>query len=319
MTYDVMIIGGGPSGLTAGIYTSRASLNTLILAGNPPGGQLMNTTDVENYPGFPEGIMGPDLVINFRKQAERFGCAVKDENVTDITGSFEEGFKVTTDVSGNEYSAKSVIIATGASAMWLGLESEEKFKGNGVSACATCDGFFFKDKVVAIVGAGDAAMEEATFLTKFATKVYVLVRGDKEGMKASKIMQQRAFDNEKVEFFFNTEVEEVLGDTKMKGLKVKNNKTGDVKEMSEVEGLFVAIGHRPSTDFLKGYIELDDKGYVVAQNGTSTSVEGVYVSGDVTDFRYRQAVTAAGFGCMAALDLEKFLAEHGVDVQPTAY
>ncbi|MBD3366348.1 thioredoxin-disulfide reductase [candidate division WWE3 bacterium] len=307
--YDVAILGGGPAGLTAAIYTSRAQLETLVIAGSPPGGQLMTTTEVENFPGFPEGIDGPTLVQRARDQAERFGTRLVDENVASVSGTFEEGFKVTSE-EGNEYHARTVLIATGASARWLGLESEQKMRGKGVSACATCDGFFFKGKEVAVIGGGDSAMEEATFLTRFATKVHVLVRKDREGLRASKIMQERAFKNEKINFHFNTELVEVLGNASVTGIKVLNNQTNEIAEMPQVEGVFIAIGHRPNTAFLEGFVEFDEKGYVKVFERTHTSKEGVFVAGDVADFKYRQAVTAAGLGTMAALDLERFLAAH---------
>ena len=313
--YDVIILGGGPSGLTAAIYTSRAKLNTLVLAGNPAGGQLMWTTEVENFPGFVEGIMGPDLISNMRKQAERFEAQFKDENVLSISGSYDENFILKTD-SGSEYVGKSIIIATGASAKWLNIESEQRLRGKGVSACATCDGFFFKNKTVAIVGAGDAAMEEAMYLTRFANKVYSLVRGPKEEMRASKIMQEEAFANEKIEFLFNTEVKEVLGENTVTGLKLLNNKTNEESSL-DVNGLFIAIGHNPNTKFLEGLIALEPNGYIKVMDNTKTSVEGIFVSGDVGDYRYRQAISAAGLGCMAALDVEKYLKSKGHEVRGT--
>lgn len=307
--YDVLIIGSGPAGLTAAIYTSRGFLKTLVVAGSPSGGQLTTTTEVDNFPGFPSGIQGPDLVNNMKTQAERFDTVFVEENVKSVSGTFETGFKVQTD-SGNIYSAKSIIIAAGASAKWLDIPSETRLRGKGVSACATCDGFFFKNKTVAVVGAGDSAMEESTFLTKFANKVYVIVRGDQTSMRASKIMQAKAVANPKIEFIYNSVVSEVLGTDSVTGLQLTNSKTNQTSEL-EVQGLFLAIGHKPNTDFLKGFVELDDKvGYVKVTNNTKTSVEGVFVAGDVADYRYRQAVTAAGLGCMAALDVQKFLAEH---------
>ncbi len=317
-TYDLIIIGGGPSGLTAAVYSSRAMLKTLAVTGNPPGGQLATTSDVENFPGFPEGIMGPELIDRIRKQAEKFGCTITDENVISVSGDFESGFLVELG-NGEKLHTKTIITATGASAKWLGLDSEQRLRGKGVSACATCDGFFFKDKVVAVVGGGDASMEESTFLTKFASKVYVLVRGGKDQMRASKIMQKRALDNPKIEFLFNTEVVEVLGDRVVEGLRVLNKETNKQDTLSDVKGLFVAIGHEPNTSFLQGFIELDEKGYIKVTENTKTSKKGVFAAGDVADHRYRQAITASGMGCMAALDAVKLLAEHGVEVKSDAY
>lgn len=308
--YDVLILGGGPAGLTAAVYTSRAQLKTLIVGGAPSGGQLTTTTDVENFPGFPGGIQGPQLIEDMRSQATRFGAEHVEANVTEISGSYEENFSIKTD-NNKEYKGKTVIIATGASARWLPLESVERLKNKGVSACATCDGFFFKEKVTAVVGGGDAAMEEANFMTKFSPKVYLIVRGSKEEMKASKIMQERAMNNGKIEFLFNTEVKEVLGENAVSGLVVTNNQTNEETTLDDVEGLFMAIGHKPNTSFLEGFIELGKMGYIEPIDNTKTSKEGVFVAGDVGDFRYRQAITAAGFGCMASLDAEKFLAEHG--------
>lgn len=302
--YDVIIIGGGPSGLTAAIYTSRAFLKTLVIAGNPPGGQLTTTTEVENFPGFPAGITGPELVENMRKQAERFECTFVNDNVNGMSGSASDMFTVT--CSEGTFKAKTIIIASGASAKWLGLESEQRMRGRGVSACATCDAFFYKNKVVAIVGGGDASMEEANFLTKFASQVYVLVRGSKENMKASKIMLQRALDNPKIDFMFNTQVKEVLGEASVTGLRIVNS-VDNAEKVLDVQGLFVAIGHQPNTDYLKGFVELDKVGYVVVHENTKTSVEGVFSAGDVADHRYRQAISAAGLGCMAALDAQKYL------------
>jgi thioredoxin reductase (NADPH) len=311
---DVLILGGGPSGLTAGIYCARAGLNTALLAGNPPGGQLMWTSEVENYPGFPVGITGPDLILAMRQQVERFGVKITDANAVKITGSFKDGFEITAD-STDSFKSKTVIIATGASAKWLGLPSEQKLRGKGVSACATCDGFFFKNKVVAVVGAGDAAMEESLYLTKFVEKVYLLVRKSATDMRASKIMIERAMANPKIEFKYHTEVTEVLGDQFVTGLRVKNTETGEESVMDDVEGLFVAIGHKPNTDFLLSeggsLIELGKFGYATPKEctHTHTTQEGIFVAGDVSDHKYRQAVTAAGFGCMAALDCIKFLSE----------
>jgi len=311
---DVLILGGGPSGLTAAIYTARAGLSTVILAGNPPGGQLMLTSEVENFPGFPNGIKGPELISNMRQQAERFRAVLHNENAVQVIGSFEKHFEILSDANGR-YFAKTVIIATGASAKWLGLESEQKLRGRGVSACATCDGFFFKDKIVAVVGAGDVAMEEATFLTKFAAKVYVLTRGSKEEIRACATMKNRALKNPKIEFLHNTEIEEVLGEERVTGLKVKNNITGNLSTLSDVKGLFIAIGHKPNTEFLLSenvpVIELGKFGYAIPKESTHTHTnqKGVFIAGDVSDHKYRQAITAAGFGCIAALDCQKFLAE----------
>lgn len=318
--FDVIILGGGPSGLTASIYTSRAFVKTLVIAGNPSGGQLMLTTEVENFPGFYQGVQGPELVSNMRKQAEKFGAKIADENAVSVSGSFEEGFLVKTD-AGNSYAGKSVIVATGSLAKWLGLENEQRLIGKGVSACATCDGFFFKDKVIGVVGGGDASMEEAVYLTKFASKVYLIVRSSQEKIRASKIMYKRALENSKIEFLYNTEVIDVLGENSVSGIKVVNNQTKEEKVLDDVKGLFIAIGHNPKTDFLADFIALDEKGYIKPLEGSSTrsSKEGVFVSGDVVDYRYRQAITAAGFGCMAALDTIKFLEEHGVEVRHQEY
>jgi thioredoxin reductase (NADPH) len=312
---DVLILGGGPSGLTAAIYTARAGLSTVVLAGNPPGGQLMLTSEVENFPGFPDGIKGPELILHMRKQAERFNVALYDENAVKVLGSFKENF-VTSSDSGKNYASRTVIIATGASAKWLGLESEQKLRGRGVSACATCDGFFFKGKIVAVAGGGDAAMEEALFLTKFVEKVYLLARGSKNDMKASKIMLDRVLENPKIELRYNSEVQEVLGEESVEGLKIKNNSTNITSTLTDVKGLFVAIGHKPNTEFLLSEnapaVELGKFGYAVPKEctHTHTNQEGVFIAGDVSDHKYRQAITAAGFGCMAALDCQKFLSQN---------
>ena len=304
--YDVIVLGSGPAGYSAAIYTTRAELETLVLLGREVGGQLTTTTDVENYPGFPKGIMGPELMMKMREQAERFGATTVAEEAINVEVSKKKDFVVATEKE--KYLAKSIIVATGASARWLGLESEQKLRGHGVSACATCDGFFFKDKVVAVVGAGDAAMEEANLLTTFASRVYVLVRKSKSEMKASKIMQERAMSNSKVEFIFNTEVIKVLGDEKVVGVKIINNQTKEERELG-VDGLFLAIGHKPNTDFLKDVVKLDHKGYLEVRDNTKTSQTGIFAGGDVADYRYRQAVTAAGTGCMAALDVIAYLSE----------
>ena len=322
--FDVVILGSGPSGLTAALYTSRAFLKTLVLSGNPPGGQLTITSEVENFPGFPDSITGPELISNIRKQVQKYGAEFVDENVVSISGSFEENFTLKTE-SGKIFKSRSVIISTGSSAKWLGLESENRLIGKGVSACATCDGFFFKDKVIAVVGGGDSAMEEATYLTRFASKVYVLVRGSKEKMRASKVMQKKAFEDSKIEFMFNTNVIEVLGEDFIEGLKViKREKHGDVEKeeeilMGDISGLFLAIGHEPNTKFLNGFIDVDEKGYLKVFEGSRTSKEGVFASGDVHDHKYRQAVSASGFGCMAAMDAIRFLSEHGIETHVSSY
>ncbi len=303
MTERLIIIGSGPAGWTAALYASRATLKPLVIEGVDAGGQLMKTTEVENYPGFIDGIQGPDLMQLFKKQALRFGTEVKSEYVERVDFS-KRPFQLFT--SQGSYAAESVIIATGASAVWLGVPGEARLQGHGVSACATCDGFFFKDKHVLVVGGGDAAMEEANFLTHFASKVTVLVR--KDVLKASKIMQERALKNPKIEFVWNTQLQEVLGEEKMTGAKMLNTQTNEISEIA-ADGLFVAIGHKPNTEIFTGQIELDQKGYVVTQPGsTRTNIEGVFAAGDVADHVYRQAVSAAGTGCMAALDAERWLA-----------
>ncbi len=299
--HKVIIIGSGPAGLTAALYAARADLKPIVIAGLTYGGQLMLTTEVENFPGFPHGIMGPELMQNMVAQAERFGTTIVYEDATKVDFSTKP-FKVT--VGDEEYQAESVIIATGASSLWLGLPSEEKFRGKGVSSCATCDGFFFKDKEIIVVGGGDAAMEEALYLTKFATKVTVLNRSEK--LRASKIMQDRVLSNPKITVEFNKTIEEFLGDGKLTGVKVKDLVTTQVAER-KIDGVFVAIGHKPNTEIFQGQINLDPKGYIVPTEHTKTNIDGVFVAGDVRDYRYRQAVSAAGMGCMAALDAEKYL------------
>jgi thioredoxin reductase (NADPH) len=297
----VIIIGGGPAALTAAIYSSRANLDTTVIAGYQSGGQLMLTSDVENYPGFPDGIMGPELMDGMRRQAERFGSKFVDADATrvDFSGLVKKVY-----VEDEVYEGAAVIVATGASAMWLNLPSEERLRGRGVSSCATCDGFFFRGKEIAVVGGGDSALEEALFLTKFATKVILLHRRDK--FRASKIMQDRAFKHPKIEIVVDTAIEEILGENKVEGIKVRNFKTGETREIS-LEGVFVAIGHRPNTDIFNGWLDMNEKGYLTVTNETHTNVEGVFVAGDVYDFRYRQAVTAAGSGCKAALDAEHYV------------
>ncbi len=300
--YKVIIVGSGPAGLTAAIYTARANLNPLILEGTQPGGQLTITTEVENYPGFADGITGPVLMDEMRKQATRFGTVSKFEVVTDVDFS-KKPFTVIAE--NKEYTADSVIIATGASARWLGIDSEKKFMGFGVSACATCDGFFFKDKEVIVVGGGDSAMEEATFLTKFATKVYIVHR--REGLRASKIMVDKARKNEKIEFLLNKTIEEIKGEKSVSSVILKDTKSGELNEM-KIDGVFMAIGHIPNTQIFSDKIDSDESGYLITEpDSTRTNIEGVFACGDVQDKIYRQAVTAAGSGCMAAIDAERYL------------
>ncbi|RJS76335.1 thioredoxin-disulfide reductase [Candidatus Bathyarchaeota archaeon] len=301
--YDVIIIGSGPAGLTAAIYTARAKLKTLVVAGVMWGGQLMLTTEVENFPGFKDGILGPDLMDNMRLQAERFGAEILFEDASSVDFSTKP-FKV--EAGGKTYEGRSVIIATGASPRWLGLESEQRLRGRGVSVCATCDAAFFRDKVTVVVGGGDTAMEEALALSKFARKVKVVHRRDK--LRASKILQERAFNDPKIEFIWNSVVQEILGEDRVEGVRLRRTDTGEESEM-KCDAVFLAIGHKPNTEIFKGQVELDEKGYVVAYDETRTSVKGVFVAGDVQDFRYKQAVTAAGSGCKAALDVIKYLDE----------
>jgi thioredoxin reductase (NADPH) len=302
--YRVIILGSGAAGLTAAIYAARANLNPLVIEGSQPGGQLTITTDVENYPGFPQGIMGPDLMNDFKKQAIRFGTETLFGEVTSV--NFKE--RPLQIVVGKEtYSCDAVIVATGATAKLLGLASEMKLMGHGVSACATCDGFFFKDKELVVVGGGDTAMEEAIFLTKFASKVTVVHRRDQ--LRASKIMQERAEKNSKIHFVWDTVVDEVYGDPKaggVSGVRFKNVKTGMTEDF-KTDGLFIAIGHEPNSRLFVGQLELDANGYIITHDGTKTNIPGVFACGDVQDHVYRQAVTAAGTGCMAAIDAERFL------------
>jgi len=309
--YDIIIIGSGPSGYTAAIYAGRANLSVLMLQGYQTGGQLMLTSDVENYPGFEEGILGPEMMEKFEAQARRFGTEMLQEDVTAVDFS-KRPFTITTD--SGDYQARAVIISTGASAQWLGLPSEQSLQGRGVSACATCDGFFFKNKDVAVVGGGDTAMEEATFLTRYANHVMVIHRRDT--LRASKIMQDRAFKNPKISFIWDTEVAEVLGEKSVTGLSLRNLKTGEKSELP-VQGFFLAIGHKPNTDLFKGLVDMDRTGYIVPVEYTMTNIPGVFAAGDVTDHRYRQAVTAAGDGCRAAIDAERWLENLGeVEIQP---
>ncbi|MCI4669920.1 MAG: thioredoxin-disulfide reductase [Bacteroidia bacterium] len=301
----VIIIGSGPAGYTAAIYTARAGLNPLMFSGEQPGGQLMITTDVENYPGYPDGIMGPVMMEDFRKQAERFGTRVKYENIAKVDLNSQP--KRLWTGGGEEFHADAVIISTGAKAKWLGIEAETNYANRGVSACAVCDGFFFKGTEVAIVGGGDTAAEEALYLAKLATKVHMLVRRDE--LRASKIMQERVFNEPKIQVYWNTEAFDLSGEEKVKAVHIRNNKTGAESQIP-VEAFFVAIGHKPSTDIFKDQLEMDEAGYLEVLPGTTkTNVAGVFASGDAADNVYRQAVTAAGTGCMAALDAERWIAE----------
>jgi len=321
--WDVVIVGSGPAGLTAAIYTTRGAASTLVLAGEKWGGQLMLTTEVDNYPGFPKGIQGPDLMMNMRKQSERFGAEIVEKNVSGVNFS-KSPFELTADDT--KYFSKSVIIATGSDTRWLGIPGEEKLRGRGVSSCAPCDAPFFKDKKVVVIGGGDSAMEEALVLVKYATEVIILHR--REEFRASKAMQKKVFDDPKIKVIWNVDVKEFVGrrpegaftepkgsqnrgsgpegDTKLEKIKVFNSKEEKDSEII-VDGAFVAIGHVPSTNAFKDSVELDKKGYVVVHNGSKTNVEGVFVSGDVHDYHYKQAITAAGFGCQAAMDALRFL------------
>lgn len=305
--HKVIIIGSGPAGLTAAIYTGRANLNPLVFEGTQPGGQLTITTDVENYPGFPEGILGPELMDLFRRQAQRFNATTLFQDVTRVDFS-KQPFKIYS--NDQEFLSDAVIIATGASAKWLGLPSEKEYMGHGVSGCATCDGFFFKGLEVVVVGGGDTAIEEATFLTKFASKVTIIHRRDQ--LRASKIMQDRAFKNPKISFLWNSEVIEILGKNEsgkniVTGVKIKNTKTGELSNL-KTRGYFVGIGHQPNTKIFEGQLDMSSNGYIITKpESTQTNVQGVFAAGDVADPIYRQAITAAGSGCMAAIDAERFL------------
>jgi len=300
---QLIIIGGGPAGYTAALYAARANLQPLVIEGFNWGGQLMITSDVENYPGYPDGIMGPEMMADFRRQAERFGAEFVTDDVTRVDFS-ERPFRIWVD--DEEHQAQSVIVATGASARWLGLESEERLKGRGVSACATCDGAFFRDKHIFVVGGGDSAFEEALFLTKFATRVHLVHRRDE--FRASKIMVDRAERNDKLDFVLNAVVDEIVGDVKVEALRLRNTLTGEIRQVP-TDGVFVAIGHDPNTTLFLDQLDHDENGYLVTEPGsTQTNIPGVFAAGDVQDHTYRQAITAAGSGCMAALDAEKFLA-----------
>ncbi len=301
---ECLIIGSGPAGYTAAIYAARADMKPVVYEGLQPGGQLTITTDVENYPGFPDGIMGPEMMENFKAQAVRLGADVRFGMVTSV--EFKQGGPQKVIVDGShEIEAEAVIISTGASAKWLNLPSEQRLNGSGVSACAVCDGFFYRGSDVAIVGAGDTACEEASYLAKICSKVYMIVRKDE--FRASKAMQHRVMNTPNIEVLFNSETDEVLGDKAVEAVRVKNNKTGDMREIP-IKGFFVAIGHQPNTDIFKPFIEMDEQGYIITEKGSSrTNVEGVFCAGDAQDKIYRQAVTAAGSGCMAALDAERWL------------
>ncbi len=303
----LIIIGSGPAGCTAALYAARDNLAPIVIEGSQPGGQLTITTDIENYPGFPDGILGPELMENMKKQAEKFGAKFIFENVTHINLKHKP-FLITVD--SEAYSADSVILACGAYARWLGIESEKKFRGHGVSACATCDAFFFKGKKVVVVGGGDSAIEEAMFLSKFASEVSIIHRRDK--LRASPIMQDKASANPKIKFIWDSVVEEILGEDeplKVTGIKLKNKKTEEVSEV-ECDGVFMAIGHIPNTELFKEQIDMDEKGYIITKEGTKTNIPGVFAAGDVQDHIYKQAITAAGTGCMAAIDARKYLEEN---------
>ncbi|MFZ9845036.1 MAG: thioredoxin-disulfide reductase [Candidatus Nanopelagicaceae bacterium] len=305
--HELVIVGSGPAGYTAGVYAARAQLNPVLYEGSvTAGGALMNTTEVENFPGFKDGIMGPDLMDQMRKQASRFGAQLVTDDITEM--KLDSDVKVLTDGSGNTIKARAVILAMGSAYKEIGLKNEKRLSGRGVSWCATCDGFFFKEQVIAVVGGGDSAMEEANFLTKFAKKVVLIHRRDQ--LRASKIMAERAKANPKIEFLFNTEVIDVLGEDKVTGLKLRNVLTGE-ESSSDFTGLFVAIGHLPRSELVVGQVKTNPEGYVLVDSGsTRTNLPGVFASGDLVDFTYRQAITAAGSGCQAALDAERFLAGH---------
>ncbi len=303
---DVLIIGSGPAGYTAAIYTSRAGLKTLLYKGDQPGGQLTITSDVENYPGYPDGVLGPQMMIDFENQASRFGAEIKSGMIKDV--DFQADNLKATAEDGNVIETKTVIISTGASAKWLNLESEQRLNGKGVSACAVCDGFFFKNQVVAVVGGGDTAAEEALYLSKLTSEVHLIVRRDE--MRASTIMQNRVLENKKINIHWNSEVKEVLGDDAVSGIRIFNNISDEISNIN-LQGLFIAIGHKPNTDIFKDYLDMDENGYIKTIPGSSqTNIKGVFATGDAQDHIYRQAVTAAGSGCMGALDAERFISNN---------
>ena len=303
---DILIIGSGPAGYTAAIYTSRAGLNTLLYKGDQPGGQLTITSDVENYPGYPDGVMGPEMMVDFEKQASRFGAEVKSGMILSV--DFSSGELIAFSDSNEKIIAKSVIVSTGASAKWLNLESEQRLNGKGVSACAVCDGFFFRGQDVAVVGGGDTAAEEALYLSKLTNKVHLVIRRDE--MRASVIMQNRIKENDKIEIHWNSEIKEIKGDESVEGIEVINNVTNKITNIS-LGGVFIAIGHQPNTDIFKDYLNLDESGYILTKPGsTETNVPGVFATGDAQDKIYRQAVTAAGSGCMGALDAERYISNN---------
>ena len=303
---DVLIIGSGPAGYTAAIYTSRAGLKTLLYKGDQPGGQLTITSDVENYPGYPDGVLGPQMMIDFENQASRFGAEIKSGMIKDV--DFQADNLKATAEDGNVIETKTVIISTGASAKWLNLESEQRLNGKGVSACAVCDGFFFKNQVVAVVGGGDTAAEEALYLSKLTSEVHLIVRRDE--MRASTIMQNRVLENKKINIHWNSEVKEVLGDDAVTGIRIFNNISNEISNIN-LQGLFIAIGHKPNTDIFKDYLDMDENGYIKTIPGSSqTNIKGVFATGVAQDHIYRQAVTAAGSGCMGALDAERFISNN---------
>ncbi len=305
-TFKIVIAGSGPAGLTAALYAARADLEPIVFEGPEPGGQLTTTTDVENFPGYPEGVLGPKMMDDFRQQAQRFGADTRWGVVTNIDFS-KRPYKVEIDEETEIY-AEAVIASTGAEAKWLGIESEQRMRGKGVTACATCDGAFFRDQEVIVIGGGDSAMEEATFLTKFASKVTIVHRRDE--FRASKIMQKRALDNPKIDVIWNSTLHEVLGDEAVDGVVLENTKTGEKTTLENVKGVFLAIGHKPNTELFEGVLDMDDEGYIITKGkSTYTNVPGVFACGDAQDKIYRQAVTAAGTGCMAAIDAERWLAE----------